>query len=86
MTNTNKNPDTTEMENLLNEDYKETMQGRTIKRTNPFSGESELLTKEEAKLYDQIKLDEYLENYNLVQKGLSLFSRMNAKAYMTLLD
>ena len=47
MTNTNKNPDTTEMENLLNEDYKETMQGRTIKRTNPFSGQSELLTKEE---------------------------------------
>ena len=45
-----------------------------------------MLTKEEAKLYDQIKLDEYLKNYNLVQKGLSLFSKMNAKAYMTLLD
>ena len=28
----------------------------------------------------------YLKNYNLVQKGLSLFSKMNAKAYMTLLD
>jgi hypothetical protein len=26
----------------------------TITRTNPFSGESEILTKEEAKLYDQI--------------------------------
>ena len=45
-----------------------------------------MLTKEEAKLYDQIKLDEYLKNYNLVQKGLSLFSKMKAKAYMTLLD
>ena len=29
MTKTNKNPDTTEMENLLNEDYKETMQVNT---------------------------------------------------------
>ena len=29
MTKTNKNPDTTEMENLLNEDYKETM--KTVK-------------------------------------------------------
>ncbi len=62
------------------------MTERNIKRTNPFSGKSELLTKEEAKLYDQIKLDEHLENYNLVQKGLSMFSRLNAKAYMTLLD
>jgi hypothetical protein len=62
------------------------MTERNIKRTNPFSGESEMLTEQEAKLYDQIKLDEQLENYTLVQKGLSMFSRMNAKAYMTLLD
>ena len=62
------------------------MTERNIKRTNPFSGESEMLTEQEAKLYDQIKLDEQLENYTLVQKGLSKFSRMNAKAYMTLLD
>ena len=59
---------------------------RNIKRTNPFSGESEMLTEQEAKLYDQIKLDEQLENYTLVQKGLSMFSRLNAKAYMKLLD
>ena len=57
-----------------------------LKRTNPFSGQSEMLTKEEAKLYDQIKLDEYLGNFNLVQRGLDMFSRLNAKAYMTLLD
>tara|TARA_R100001509_G_C4758839_1_gene178985 strand:+ start:296 stop:514 length:219 start_codon:yes stop_codon:yes gene_type:complete len=62
------------------------MTERNIKRTNPYSGQSEMLTEEEAKLYDQIKLDEELENYTLVQKGLSMFSRMNAKAYMTLLD
>jgi hypothetical protein len=57
-----------------------------VKRTNPYSGQSELLTLEEAKLYDQIKLDEYLGNFNLVQRGLDMFSRLNAKAYMTLLD
>ena len=57
-----------------------------LKRTNPFSGQSEMLTKEEAKLYDQIKLDEYLGNFNLVQRGLDMFSRLNVKAYMTLLD
>ena len=57
-----------------------------VKRTNPFSGQSEMLTKEEAKLYDQIKLDEYLGNFNLVQRGLDMFSRLNPKAYMTLLD
>jgi hypothetical protein len=62
------------------------MTERNIKRTNPFSGQSEMLTEQEAKLYDQIKLDEQLENYTLVQKGLDMFSRMNAKAYMTLLD
>ena len=59
---------------------------RNIKRTNPVSGKSEMLTEQEAKLYDQIKLDEQLENYTLVQKGLSMFSRLNAKAYMVLLD
>jgi len=57
-----------------------------VKRTNPYSGQSEMLTLEEAKLYDQIKLDEYLGNFNLVQRGLDMFSRLNAKAYMTLLD
>ena len=62
------------------------MTERNTKRTNPYSGQSEMLTEEEAKLYDQIKLDEELENYTLVQQGLSMFSRMNAKAYMTLLD
>ena len=62
------------------------MSDRNIQRTNPFSGQSEMLTKEEAKLYDQIKLDEYLGNSNLVQRGLDMFSRLNVKAYMTLLD
>jgi len=57
-----------------------------IKATNPYSGESEMLTQEEHKLYIEIKEAELNEDYKTMQKGLSKFSRMNAKAYMTLLD
>ena len=57
-----------------------------IKTTNPFSGQSEMLTREEHKLYIEIKEAEFNEDYKTVQKGLSKFSRMNAAAYMTLLD
>ena len=62
------------------------MTERTIKATNPYSGQSEMLTPEEHKLYIQIKEAELDEDYKTMQKGLSKFSRMNAKAYMTLLD
>ena len=57
-----------------------------IKATNPYSGQSEMLTQEEHKLYIEIKEHERDEEYNVMQKKLSKFSRMNAKAYMTLLD
>ena len=76
---------TKDFENLLNEDYKETMQPR-IKVTNPFSGQSAMLTEEENKLYLSIKLAELEERYEIMQKQLSKFSRLNPKAYMTLLD
>ena len=76
---------TKDFENLLNEDYKETMQPR-IKVTNPFSGQSAMLTEEENKLYLSIKLAELEERYETMQKQLSKFSRLNPKAYMTLLD
>ena len=69
-----------EHEQLIN------MKDRNIKRTNPYSGQSEMLTTEEAKLYDKVKQDEIDENYTDMQKGLDKFSRLNAKAYMTLLD
>ena len=62
------------------------MTERNIKATNPYSGQSEMLTPEEHKLYIQIKEAELDEDYKTMQKGLSKFSRMNAKAYMTLLD
>ena len=62
------------------------MPNNTRLRTNPFSGQSSILTVEEAKLYDKIEQDEKDENYEDMQKGLDKFSRLNAKAYMTLLD
>ena len=57
-----------------------------IKATNPYSGESEMLTPEEHKLYIEIKQAEWDEDYDTVRKVLSKFSKLNAKAYMTLLD
>ena len=59
---------------------------RIYKRTNPFSGQSEMLTNEEAMVYDMVKQSEEMEEYNKMQKGLDKFSKMNPKAYMTLLD
>jgi len=59
---------------------------RIYKRTNPFSGESEMLTNEEAMVHDMVKQSEEMEEYNKMQKGLDKFSKMNPKAYMTLLD
>ena len=100
MTKTNKNPDTTEMENLLNEDYKETMQGRTEERKNRFNGESVMLTKEEAKIHDRLFINELaatLEDkaagfdgasklWDKVRADIEWFTKHNAKACMVLLD
>jgi hypothetical protein len=57
-----------------------------IKATNPYSGESEMLTPEEHKLYIEIKEHERDEEYSAMQKKLSKFSRLNASAFMVLLD
>ena len=62
------------------------MNKRIYKRTNPFSGQSEMLTNEEAIVYDMVKQSEEMQEYNKMQKGLDKFSRLNTKAYMTLLD
>ena len=59
---------------------------RNMKATNPYSGESAMLSEEEFALYHLIKHAEETEQYDAMQKGLDKFSRMNAKAYMTLLD
>jgi len=72
---------------ILDEDYQKQLdKGMKIKATNPYSGQSEMLTPEEHKLYIEIKEHERDEEYSAMQKKLSKFSRMNAKAYMTLLD
>ena len=76
---------TKDFENLLNEDYKEQMQPR-IKVTNPFSGQSTMLTEEENKLYLSIKLAELEERYETMQKAIDKFSRLNPKAYRILVD
>ena len=57
-----------------------------IKTTNPYSGQSAMLTPEEHKLYIEIKEHERDEEYSAMQKKLSKFSRLNASAYMVLLD
>ena len=56
------------------------------KVTNPYSGQSTMLTDEEYTLYLNIKDAEWTEHYDIMQKLLDKFSRMNAKAFMVLLD
>ena len=74
-----------ELEQMADKDGKIKLDTK-IKTTNPYSGQSEMLTPDEHKLYIEIKEAERDEDYKTMQKGLSRFSRMNAKAYMTLLD
>tara|TARA_R100001086_G_scaffold172512_1_gene94435 strand:+ start:278 stop:463 length:186 start_codon:yes stop_codon:yes gene_type:complete len=57
-----------------------------IKATNPYTGRSEMLTPEEHKLYVEILQAEWDQDYKTMQKSLDKFSRLNASAYMTLLD
>ena len=72
---------------------------RTEERRNRFSGESVMLTKEEAKIHDRLFINELaatLEDKELgygasklwdkVRADLDWFSKHNAKAYMVLLD
>ena len=87
------------MVNLLNEDYKETMNSG-YKRSNRFTGESIQLTKEEANKYDAIINNEWAatqednlkqdvgisELWNAVRRDLDWFRKHNAKAFMVLLD
>ena len=62
------------------------MTERNIKVTNPYSGQSEMLTMYESILYGNIKKAEQNEDYETMQRLLDKFSRLNAKAYMVLLD
>ena len=62
------------------------MTEQKIKTTNPYSGQSIMLTGEEHRLYKAVKLAEVQEDWERMQKRLDKFSRLNPKAYMTLLD
>ena len=73
---------------------------RTEQRHNRFNGESIMLTKEEAKIHDEIFINELaatLEDkaagydgasklWDNVRKGINYFRQHNAEAYMVLLD
>jgi hypothetical protein len=54
--------------------------------SNPFSGESIMLTPEEVAVYDYLKGCEMLGDYIGLRKGIDWFLENNTKAYMTLLD
>ena len=87
------------MVNLLNEDYKETMNSG-YKRSNRFTGESIQLTKEEANKYAAIINNEWAATqednlrqdvgisqlWEAVRRDLDWFRKHNPKAYMVLLD
>ncbi len=62
------------------------MTERNIKVTNPYSGQSEMLTMFESILYGNIIKAEQDEDYETMQRLLSKFSKLNPKAYMVLLD
>ena len=73
---------------------------KTEERKNRFSGESIMLTKEEAKIHDRLFINELaatLEDkaagfdgasklWDKVRKDINYFRQHNAKAYMVLLD
>ena len=72
---------------------------RTEERKNRFSGESILLTKEEARIHDCIFLAEIMatledktkgegesKHWQIMRDHLDWFRKNNAKAYMVLLD
>ena len=78
----------------------ETMIDATEERKNRFNGQSCLLTPHEAKIHDDIFIDElaatledkevgidgHSKRWQLVRDGLNYFREHNAEAYMILLD
>jgi hypothetical protein len=80
-------------------DMKTNTDERTEERKNRFSGESIMLTKQEAKRHDELFLCELMatledktlgqgasKHWETMRKHLDWFMKHNAKAYMVLLD
>jgi len=87
------------IEKQLRKSFKERFQDKTEKRKNRFSGESYMLTKEEAIKHDEIFVHEMMatvedeklgtgasKHWQHMRDKLSWFMKHNAKAYMVLLD
>ena len=64
----------------------QTMIDATEERKNRFTGESVLLTPHEAKIHDDIFINELEGKWDLVREGLDYFREHNPEAYMILLD
>ena len=57
-----------------------------VKVANPYSGETVMLEPVAVAVYDCIKGAEYIEDYDIVQKGIAWFQKWYPKEYMVLLD
>ena len=57
-----------------------------VKVENPYSGESVMLEPVVVAVYDCIKGAEYVEDFDIVQKGIAWFQKWYPKEYMVLLD
>ena len=80
-------------------DMKTNTDNRTEERKNRFNGESVMLTKQEARIHDELFLCEIMatledkklgtgasKHWSTMRKHIDWFMKNNAKAYMVLLD
>ncbi len=81
-------------------DMKTNTDNRTEERKNRFNGESIMLTKQEARIHDELFLCEIMatledkqagfdgasKHWKTMRKHIEWFAKNNAKAYMVLLD
>ena len=66
--------------------FKDMKDNKDYTRRNRFTGKTVELTKEESEIHDQVFYHEALEQWDKMLKAKDKFSRLNPKAYMTLLD
>ena len=59
---------------------------KPVEVSNPFSGQKAVLQPTAIAVYDCIKGAEYIEDFDMVQKGISWFQKHYPKEYMVLLD
>ena len=64
----------------------EIMDKEPVEVANPYSGEKVMLEPIAVAVYDCIKGAEYMENVEMMQKGIAWFQEHYPKEYMVLLD